>query len=117
MDRAEFVDHASMSGLGERQAEAFYRRHIIGESRQGAAESMETSASNVDNLERAARSKIRNAQNLVTIVEAAGYDDLLSIGVCAECDEPTSSLRPKPGQDDVSMEEWVLICEDCHPDA
>lgn len=113
MNRSEFVDLAEMS-LTERQAEAFHRRHIDGEGRQQTADAMDTTPSNVDNLERAARSKIRNAENLVSLVRGAGYEDTRSVGVCAECDEPTDSLQPRPGQDDVPMEEWVMVCEDCH---
>jgi len=113
MNRREFVSLTNMS-LTERQSEAFYRRHIEGEGRQEVADAMDTSASNVDNLERAARSKIRNAENLVSAVRGAGYHDLLSVGVCADCDEPTDSLRPRPGQDDAPMEEWVMVCESCH---
>ncbi|WP_435065903.1 hypothetical protein [Halobaculum sp. EA56] len=115
MDVDEFVAHASEHGFGERQAEAFYRRHVVGEGRQEVATAMETSASNVDNLERDARSKLRSAENLVALVRGAGYDDLRSVGVCAECDEPAQSLRPRPGQDDVPMDEWVMVCEDCYP--
>ena len=103
-----------MSSMTERQAEAFWRRHIENEPRQVAADEMDTSPSNIDNLERAARSKLRNAENLVSLVRGAGYDDLRSVGVCADCDEPSGSLQPEPEQDDTPMDEWVMICEECY---
>ena len=114
MNREEFVRWASDGPIGERQAEAFYRRHVAGETRQEAARAMETSASNVDNLERAGKQRIMQARNLVNLVDGLGYDAERSIGVCAECDEPADSMRPAPGQDDVPMEEWVMVCEDCY---
>lgn len=116
MNRDEFVRWASDGPIGERQAEAFYRRHIAGESRQEAADAMDTSASNVDNLERAGRQRIMQARNLINLVDGLGYDGGRSIGVCAECDQPVESLRPHPDHEDAKMENWVLICEDCHGD-
>ncbi|MDB2253450.1 hypothetical protein PM033_17140 [Halorubrum ezzemoulense] len=114
MDRNKLVSPASDSSMGERQAEAFWRRHLARQSRGEAADAMETSASNVDNLERAACEKLRHAENLVNVIRGAGYDDLLSVGLCADCDEPTDSLQP--GQDDVPMDEWVMVCQSCHAD-
>jgi len=115
MNCTEFVNLAAKSSMTERQAEAFWRRHIEGQSRQKAASELDTTPSNIDNLERAAREKLRHAENLIALVRGVGYDDLLSIGVCADCDEPTDSLRPRPGQDDVPMDDWIMICPDCHP--
>jgi len=116
MNRAEFVQSAVDGGLTERQAEAFYRRHIEGEHREVAATAMDLTPSNLDNAEREARSKIRKAETLVTVVRGAGYDDRRSVAVCASCDNPSNSLRPRPGQDDVPMEDWVLVCDDCYAD-
>ena len=113
MNRREFVEMAMHTALTRKQAEAFHRRHIEGQKRTTAAEQMDTSPSNIDNLERAGRDKIRQAANLTSLVDSLDYEAELSIGVCAECDEPTESLRPRPGQDDVPMEDWVMVCEDC----
>lgn len=113
MNRDEFVAMAMHTSLTRKQAEAFHRRHIESQGRQAAGEEMDTSPSNIDNLERAARDKIRKANNLVSLIDGLGYDAELSVGVCAECDQPTESLRPKPGQNDVPMEDWTMVCEDC----
>jgi transcriptional regulator len=115
MNRSEFVEMAMHAMLTRRQAEAFHRRHIEGQDRTVAADKMDTSPSNIDNLERAARDKIRQATNLTSLVDSLDYDAELAIGVCAECQEPTESLRPRPGQDGVPMEDWVMICKDCRP--
>lgn len=75
MDCDEFVRKADQStSLTARQAEAFYRRHVAHETRQTAADAMETSASNVDNLERAARKKVRYASGLMALLTDAGYE-------------------------------------------
>jgi hypothetical protein len=110
MDREEFVEYAAL--LGDRQAEAFFRRHVDGESRGEAADAMGTSKSNVDNLERAARSTIRAASNLTGLVEGldAGPRQL---GTCAQCDEPATRLRPDP-LSDAPLRERPMLCPDCH---
>lgn len=41
---------------------------------QAAADAMETSPSNVDNLERAVRKKIRHASSLMALLADAGYE-------------------------------------------
>jgi transcriptional regulator len=66
----EFINNAQDSGLTERQAIAFFNRRVANISRQETAEALGTSASNVDNLERAAREKISNAYELVKLVRA-----------------------------------------------
>lgn len=117
MNKQEFVEYADL--LGERQAEAWYLRRVEGFGRQQVAEEMDTSASNVDNLERAAYDKIIRAGNLMSVVNATGVDVDHEIGVCAECDEPTRTLKPHPN--DVSDDDHTgeladarMICPDCH---
>lgn len=97
-----------MAPLTERKAEALWRRHVEQQSRQEAAEAMDCSPSNVDNLERAARSEIVSARNLVSLAGAidAAPDDPI-IGSCAECDQPTSVLVPEDGPD------GAMLCEEC----
>lgn len=110
MDVHEFRHEAGLSTpLTERQAEAFYRRHVDGESRSAAADAMDTSASNVDNLERAARQKIVQAENLQALLDAVGYEHARppAIGTCSACDEPAESLQPLDGDLD------TLVCPDC----
>lgn len=97
-----------MAPLTERKAEALYRRHVEGLDRQEAAEAMACSPSNVDNLERAARSDIISAKNLVAVANAidAGPDKAI-VGTCAECDQPTSVLVPEGDT------EGPRLCEAC----
>lgn len=114
MNLDEFVRWSADTTLTERQAEALYRRHT-GESRGDAAEAMDCSPSNVDNLERAARAKIINANNLVAIasaIDAVPDDHEASIGTCAECDRPTSTIKPDP-DDDRPLEERRMLCPEC----
>lgn len=54
--------------LGERQALAYALREIHGVRRQEAADRMDTSASNVDNLLRSARARVGGAEEIVAIV-------------------------------------------------
>lgn len=105
LTRKEWV---RMVSLTERKAEALYRRHVEGLDRQEAAEAMGCSPSNVDNLERAARSDIISAKNLVAAAETidAGPDKAI-VGTCAECDQPTSVLVPEEGPD------GPMLCEEC----
>lgn len=110
MDRNEFIEYADL--LTDKQAEAFYRRHVEKIPRQTVAEQMETSASNVDNLERAARSKIMRASNLMAIINGIDYN-VRQIGTCAECDEPAEELRPDPRGDNRPIEEMRMLCPDC----
>ena len=70
----EFIKKAQDSGLTERQAIAFFNRRVANVPRQETAEVLETSASNVDNLERAAREKVANAYDLVELVRAVDVD-------------------------------------------
>lgn len=111
MDQHEFIQFADL--LGERQAEAFYRRRVDGQGRQEAAAEMDTSASNVDNLERAAHQKIIRASNLLNVVEGTGIEVEAEIGVCAICDEPTESLTVHPDDGDRGIENARMICADC----
>jgi DNA-directed RNA polymerase specialized sigma24 family protein len=55
--------------LTERQAEAYVLRRIGGVSRPDAAEKMGTSASNVDNLERAARARLIGAKEVCELLD------------------------------------------------
>jgi hypothetical protein len=110
MNRDEFVKFATL--VTDRQAEAFYRRHVAGESRADAAAAMETSKSNVDNLERAARAKIRKSSNLLALVE--GLDaDARQLGACAECGEPATRLRPR-ARSDAPLRDRPMLCHDCY---
>lgn len=64
----EFIRKAQNAGLTERQSIAFFNRRVANVPRQETAEVLGTSASNIDNLERAAREKIVNAYDLVELV-------------------------------------------------
>jgi DNA-binding CsgD family transcriptional regulator len=112
-DGARFwaLEAAEDSVLTERQAKALYRRQD-GQTRQQAAEAMNCSPSNIDNLEREARAKIRRASNTVAIADSIGAAEPRTVGTCGECDEPTSSLSPDP-DDDNPLEDRRLLCGDC----
>ncbi len=56
--------------LTERQALAYLLRDVVGVSRDHAAEAMESSPSNVDNLQRRAREKLDDARRTVAGVDA-----------------------------------------------
>ncbi len=112
MNRDQFVHWARDTGLTEKQAEAFYRREVGGDSRQDAAAAMGTSTSNVDNLERAAREKVMKASNLMALLDGVGYEYDGELGACAECDEPTRALTPDP-DDDAPLEDRRMLCPDC----
>lgn len=105
---------AADTTLTERQAEALYRRQA-GETRQEAAAAMDCSPSNVDNLERGAREKIRMASNTMAMADSIGAAEPRSIGTCAECNEVANTLRPDPA-DDAPLEERRLLCPDCATD-
>lgn len=114
MDRDQWVREASEAAiLTERQAEALYRRQS-GESRQEAADAMDCSPSNIDNLESDARSKIIYANNLLALADVIGADPKgdAHIGTCAECDKPSSALTPHP-HDDGPLEDRRMVCEEC----
>jgi transcriptional regulator len=113
MNKQEFVEYAAL--LGERQAEAWYLRRVKGVGRQEAAAEMGTSASNVDNLERAAYDKIIRAGTLMSVVNATDVDVDHEIGVCGVCDEPSRTLKPHP--DDEELEDARMIFPSCHHDA
>lgn len=68
------------------------------------------SASNVDNLERAARSNIIDAHNLVTLATAidAVPEETAILGICPECNQPTSEF--------VHENERQRVCEECATD-
>lgn len=55
--------------LTQRQAEAYVLRRIEEVSRPAAAERMGTSASNVDNLERAARARLIGAKEVCDLLD------------------------------------------------
>jgi len=116
MNREEWVAEATTStSLTDRQAEALYRR-ATGEGRQPAAAAMDTSPSNLDNLERAARERIMQARNLLSLAAAIGADGdewAVPIGTCSECDESATSLKPDP-TDDSPLSEIRMVCPECH---
>jgi DNA-directed RNA polymerase specialized sigma24 family protein len=60
--------------LSERQALAFLLRKHVGLSRQDAADVMDSSASNVDNLQRRGRDKVAAARRLVADLDALGAE-------------------------------------------
>jgi predicted phage tail protein len=114
----EFAMLAADTPLTERQAEAFWHRHVAGHGRDESAEAMDTSASNVDNLERAARGKIIQAHNLTVLasaVDAEPGDWGAAIGTCARCDDPadTLTLHPDDAAAEVAMEDARQVCPDC----
>lgn len=51
--------------LTERQALAYLLRELVGVGRQAAAEAMDTTPSNVDNLQRRGREKVSDAHRIV----------------------------------------------------
>lgn len=114
-----FVDVATTVGLGERQAEAFYRR-ATGQSRGAAADAMACTKSNVDNLERDAKIKVARARALLELVGAirtesySGSDDggVVAPGVCAECGDWASVLVPDLDRLEMAGD-WRAICPDC----
>lgn len=110
MERDEFVRWATDTPLTPKQAEAFYRRHVAGEGRRDAADAMAASPSNIDNLERAAREKIRQASNLTALLGGVDYEYDGGIGTCARCDEPARTLQPLDGDLD------TMVCPDCTDD-
>lgn len=55
--------------LTERQALAYLLREVVGLERDAAAEAMDTSASNVDNLQRRGREKVSDATRVVEELE------------------------------------------------
>lgn len=116
MNRRDFMLAAEDSSLTEMQAEAYWSRRVGGLDRHAAAEELETSPSSIDNLERAAHRKFIRAQNTVALAESVGALDgeTPDIGVCAECDEGSSELRPHPDDGDRPMEEMRMVCPDCH---
>ena len=117
MNRDEWLREAAVwTDLTERQAEALFRR-ATGEGRQDAADAMDSSPSNVDNLERAARQKVMNARNLVALADVIGAvpDEAAPIGTCAECDEPTPTLKPDTS-DDRPLDEHRMLCPACSPE-
>jgi transcriptional regulator with XRE-family HTH domain len=114
MDRHTFLHLArDETGLTERQAEALYRRQM-GEGRQEAAEAMGISPSNLDNAEREAVETINSAANTVAIAEKIGAtpDDIMEVGVCPHCEEPTTSLVPDPTEEG-PIQHRSMICTDC----
>ncbi len=64
-DAREAADRLSGTILTERQALAYLLRAVVGLDRETVAEAMETSASNVDNLHRRGREKVRDARRVV----------------------------------------------------
>jgi len=74
MTANEFFERAQSAGLTEQQAIALFDRRVANISRQVVAENLGTSRSNVDNLERAARKKIKSAQVLVDLAKSVGIN-------------------------------------------
>ncbi|WP_267640778.1 hypothetical protein [Haloarchaeobius amylolyticus] len=66
VDAAEDVaDALAGETLTERQALAYLLRDVVGVDRQLAADAMETTPSNVDNLQRRGREKVADARRVV----------------------------------------------------
>lgn len=115
MNLDEFVDFARETPLTPRQAEALYRR-ATGEARREAAEAMGVSPSNLDNAEREARTKIMEANNLLSLaaaIDAEPSDHGIDIGTCSRCDEPTDQLIPDLRAEHKSLEEKPMLCPEC----
>lgn len=72
--------------LTERQALAYLLREVVGVERQATADAMDTTASNVDNLQRRASEKVEQARDLVDGVE--------TLDVSAESDGSTVADGP-----------------------
>jgi hypothetical protein len=116
MKREKFLELARDTVLSESQAEAFWHRHVAGNSRQEAADAMGCSASNVDQQEATARDRIIRAHNLVTLAEAVDAepgDWGALIGTCAHCDEPQSEMKPDPRDEGQPVEEMRMVCPEC----
>jgi predicted DNA-binding protein (UPF0251 family) len=119
MDRREFLTLAEDTALTTRQAEAFWARHVAAMSREEAGEQLDTSPSNVDNLERAARQKMIHARNLMRVVESVGgidVDGRPAIGTCAECDLGSPDFQPHPDDevDEDGYGEVRMVCPQCY---
>lgn len=71
----DVAEQLSGAILTERQALAYLLRDIVGMSRQTTAEVMETTPSNVDNLQRRGREKVRDARRLLDHLDAYQSDD------------------------------------------
>ena len=119
MKRERFLAVARDTVLSESQAEAFWHRHVAGHTRQEAADAMDCSKSNVDQQEHAARERILKAHNLMALANAvdAEPDEWgAPIGACANCDEPTSTLKLDPRDEGEPMEEMRQVCPECFDD-
>ncbi|WP_257298383.1 hypothetical protein [Haloarchaeobius sp. FL176] len=64
--------------LSERQALAVLLRDCVGFDRQAAADAMDSSASNVDNLQRRGREKVAAARQLVADLDALAVETVES---------------------------------------
>jgi transcriptional regulator len=80
-DRAELVaaveeSAAALAGpvLTERQALAYLLREVMDADREVAAEAMDSTPSNVDNLQRRAVEKVTEAERVVEALEALQSD-------------------------------------------
>jgi DNA-directed RNA polymerase specialized sigma24 family protein len=73
-DAREIADAVAGPVLSERQALAYLLRDHVGLTRQDAADAMDSSASNVDNLQRRGREKVAAARQLVADLDALASD-------------------------------------------
>lgn len=116
MDRDTWVrETVESTTLTRRQAAALYLRQT-GVPRSEAADELGISPSNLDNAEREARQRIMKANNLLGLAGSIGAepDELAPIGTCAECNEPTASLKVDPN-DDGDLRERRMLCPECAP--
>lgn len=74
----EVADAIAGPLLSERQALAFLLRDYVGFDRQAAADAMDSSASNVDNLQRRGREKVAAARQLVADLDALAVETVES---------------------------------------
>lgn len=70
----DIADSLAGAILTERQALAYLLRGQVGVDRQAAAEAMETTPSNVDNLHRRGREKVTDARRLVDGLQTLQVD-------------------------------------------
>ena len=67
MELKRFLQEAENTHLTQKQAEALFRTEVMDQSRQQAADEMDTSPSNLDNLLRAAQDNVAKAANTLKL--------------------------------------------------
>jgi hypothetical protein len=123
----QFVELAHF--LTDEEAEAWFRRRVKGQSRDEVASEMDRTAGEVDELEREAYTKITKAGSLLGSIKTSGVElaDVAGIelrrtgnpeiGVCAVCDEGSTTLLPDPfdtdEHGDPDGEDARQVCPDC----